>query len=102
MESTQHPTCSKMELVRIGAKNAIVELSRNPEQLLGDIAPRVRPAGVTLSRSQFVTLKTHQYWISQIATSIFTKARYRGIAVYRRESGQLDCPGIEERETRAV
>lgn len=69
----------KMELVRIGAKNAIVELSRNPEQLLGDIAPRVRPAGVTLSRSQFATLKTHQYWISQIATSIFTKALHRGI-----------------------
>ena len=35
-----------MEPVRTGAKNAIVELSRNPEQLLGEIAPRVRPKGV--------------------------------------------------------
>ena len=68
-----------MEPVRTGAKNATVELLRNPEQLLGEIAPRVRPAGGTLLRSQIATIKTHQYWISQIATSNFSGDRYSGI-----------------------
>ena len=37
-----------MEPVRTGAKNATVELLRNPEQLLGEIAPRVGPEGCKL------------------------------------------------------